>query len=199
MAPTDASASFRPTRWGLAAKLFAILTLLAAIAVLVTGVLGYMRARDALQESIYNQLTATRKGKARQVEIYFRTIRNELSQLASSTMAVDAAREFRASFEELERSDVPFETRRTVGDWYAGQFSTDMRRILGKEPNINDYLPVGPAAYYLQYHYIVANPYPADRRKLVDDAGDRSTYSRYPPFIIHCCGPPQRPSASSTS
>ena len=37
-----------------------------------------------------------------------------------------------------------------------------MRRILGKEPNVNDYLPVGPAAYYLQYHYIVTNPYPAD-------------------------------------
>jgi hypothetical protein len=46
----------------LAAKLFAILFLLGAVAVLVTGVLGYMQARDALEESIYNQLTATRKG-----------------------------------------------------------------------------------------------------------------------------------------
>ena len=34
MSPTDATASLRPTRWGLAAKLFAILTLLGAIAVL---------------------------------------------------------------------------------------------------------------------------------------------------------------------
>jgi class 3 adenylate cyclase len=178
MSPTDATTPSRPTRWGLAAKLFAILTLLGAIAVLVTGVLGYLRARDALQESIYNQLTATRKSKARQVETYFRTIRNELSQLATSKMAVDAAREFRATFDELERSDVPFELRRKVGDWYAAQFLPEMRRVLGKEPNINDYLPVGPAAYYLQYHYIVANPHPADRRKLLDDAGDGSAYSR---------------------
>src|ERR1044072_6322353 len=121
MAPTDAPASSRPVRWGLAAKLFAILTLLGAIAVLLTGVLGYVQARDALQESMYNQLTATRKVKARQIETYFRTIRNELSQLATSKMAVDAAREFRAGFEELERIDVPFETRRTVGDRDAGQ------------------------------------------------------------------------------
>ncbi len=64
-------------RWGLAVKLFAILTLLGAVAVLVTSVLGYMRARDALEESIYNQLTSTRKSKARQVETYFHTIRNE--------------------------------------------------------------------------------------------------------------------------
>jgi class 3 adenylate cyclase len=178
MAPVDMTASSaRATRWGLAAKLFAILTLLGAVAVLVTGVLGYMRARDALQESIYNQLTATRKSKARQVETYFRTIRNELSQLAVSKMAIDAARGFNAGFDELDRADVPFDIRRLVGDWYATQFVPDMRRVLGHEPNVNDYLPVGPAAYYLQYHYIVANPYPADRRKLLDDAGDGSAYS----------------------
>ena len=71
MSPADTSASARPVRWGLAAKLFAMLVLLGAVAVLVTGVLGYMRARDALQESIYNQLTAARKSKARQIETYF--------------------------------------------------------------------------------------------------------------------------------
>lgn len=40
MVPTDVIVPFRPTRWGLGAKLFAILTLIGAIAVLVTGVLG---------------------------------------------------------------------------------------------------------------------------------------------------------------
>src|SRR4051812_15636064 len=55
-------------RWGLAAKLFAILILLGAIAVLVTGGLGYVRAHDALEETIYNQLTAARQAKTRQVE-----------------------------------------------------------------------------------------------------------------------------------
>ena len=93
-------------------------------------------------------------------------------------MAVDAAREFRVAVDELDRADVPFELRRKVGDWYEEHFLPEMRRVLGKEPNINDYLPVGPAAYYLQYHYIVANPYPPERRKLLDDAGDGSAYSR---------------------
>src|SRR5262245_36811624 len=158
-----------PRRIGLAAKLFAILLLLGAVAVLVTGVLGYMRARDALQESIYNELTATRKSKARQVETYFRTIRSELSQLASSKMVIDAAREFRAGFDALDRADVTPDIRRKVTDWYNAEKLPEMRRVLGKEPN--DYLPVGPAAYYLQYYYIVANPHPANQRKLLDDAG----------------------------
>ena len=110
------AASARPVRWGLAAKLFAILVLLGAVAVLVSGVLGYMRARDALQESIYNQLTAVRKSKARQIETYFRTIRDELSQLAAAKMTIDAARAFRAGFDELEQFEVPFDLRRKAGE-----------------------------------------------------------------------------------
>ena len=43
------------------AKLFAILLFLGAVAVLITSVLGYIRARDALEETIYNQLTAARQ------------------------------------------------------------------------------------------------------------------------------------------
>ena len=53
--------------------------------------MGYLRARDSLQDAIYNQLTNARKSKARQVETYFRTLRNELGHLASTQMAIDAA------------------------------------------------------------------------------------------------------------
>ena len=178
MSPVDTNPSARPARFGLAAKLFAVLLLLGAVAVLVTGVLGYMRARDALEESIYNELTAARKSKARQIETYFRTIRNELSQLAAAKMTVDAARAFRAGVDALEQADVAFDIRRKVGDWYATDYLPEMSRTLGKGLNINDYLPAGPAAYYLQYHYIATNPYPKDRRRLVDDPGDGSAYSR---------------------
>jgi len=65
---TDAASADRPIRWGLAAKLFTVLALLGAGAVLVTGVLGYINARDSLEESIYRQLSAARQTKARQVE-----------------------------------------------------------------------------------------------------------------------------------
>src|SRR6185503_5840685 len=54
----------------------------------------------------------------------------------------------------------------------------DMSRKAGTELSIADYLPTGPAAYYLQYHYIVTNPYPKDRRSLVDNPGDGSAYTR---------------------
>ena len=164
------ASSSRATRWGLAAKLFAILTLLGAVAVLVTGVLGYMRARDALQESIYNQLTAARKSKARQIETYFRTIRNELSQLATAKMTIDAARAFRAGFDELEQSDVPFDLRRKVGDWYEADFLPEMQPRPGQGAE-HQRLPAGRARRLL-------SPVPLHRRQSVSEgpaqAGGRS-------------------------
>ncbi|WP_274629742.1 adenylate/guanylate cyclase domain-containing protein [Arvimicrobium flavum] len=178
MSSADMTGSSRPARWGLAAKLFATLALLGAIAVVVTGVLGYFRARDALEKAVFDQLTTARQTKTRQVETYFRTIQAQLRLLATSKMVVDATREFRIAVDQLDRAGAPPELQQKVSDWYAANFIPQMTRILGREPALSDYLPVGGAPYYLQYHYIVENPQPAERRKLLDDAGDGSDYSR---------------------
>ena len=53
-----------------------------------------------------------------------------------------------------------------------------VRRLLGEKTPINEFLPVGLGAYFLQDWYIVDNPYPKDRRKLVDDPGDGSAYNK---------------------
>ena len=79
MRSTDVPGAPRLALWGLAAKLFAILILLGAVAVLVTGVLGYFRARDALEKAVFDQLTTARQTKARQVETYFRTIQGRVA------------------------------------------------------------------------------------------------------------------------
>ena len=60
----------------------------------------------------------------------------------------------------------PPELQQKVGDWYAENFIPEMTRVLGREPALSDYLPVGGAPYYLQFHYIVTNPNPGERRKL---------------------------------
>jgi len=177
MSVADRAAPDRPVRWGLAAKLFATLILLSAIAVLVTAVLGYVRGRDALEEAIYNQLTAARQAKARQVETYFRTTRDELRLLASTKMVAEALHGMRDGYDELDKVEVPAKLRGKLRSWYAANVMPELKRLLGKEPVLDDYLPAGNAATYLQYHYIVANPHPADQRALLDDPGDGSRYS----------------------
>lgn len=60
-----AATAIKPTCWGLAAKLFAVLILLGAVAVLITGILGYVRARDSLEQTIFNQLRRLARARRR--------------------------------------------------------------------------------------------------------------------------------------
>ena len=161
MAATPPAAPLRPARFGLAAKLFAILILLGAVAVLITGVLGYVRARDALERTIFAQLTAARETKTRQVETYFRSIRGEMRLLAASKMVVDAMRGFRDAVDELDRKDVPPDVRQRVDGWYDDNYMPMVRRLLGADTPVKEFLPVGSAPYFLQDLYIVDNPHPA--------------------------------------
>ncbi|UYN94465.1 MAG: HAMP domain-containing protein [Enhydrobacter sp.] len=189
-APTDPVPS---SRWGLGTKLFAILALLGTVAVAVTAILSYTSSRAALEDAIFRQLTSARHTKARQVEAYFRTVRNELRLLASTRMVVDAAKGFRTAFEELEHKGVNDDLREKVEQWYAAHYLPDVSRLTGTAAVAADYLPDGPAAIYLQYHYIVANPNPPARRDLLDDAGDGSAYS-----ALHAVFHPLLRSAATT-
>lgn len=178
MSPAGIAPSDRPVRWGLAAKLFATLILLGAVAVLITGVLGYVRAREALEQTIFNQLTAAREAKSHQVAIYFRSLRAELRLLAASRMVVDATRGFRDAVDELDRTEVPPDVRQRVVGWYNSHYMPMVRRLLGKDTPVDEFLPVGSAPYLLQDLYIVGNSHPEASRKLLDNAGDGSAYSK---------------------
>ena len=167
-----------PTRWGLTAKLFGALLLLGGLAVLATSILGYVRASDALEESIYQQLSVARQTKARQVEEYFRTVRQDLLLLAHSRMVIEATHSFRAAVEQLEQAALDEALRPKVEAWYEAHFMPDLRRLLGKDVPLADFMPHTASGDYLQYHYIVENPHPAARRDLLDDAHDGSEYSR---------------------
>ena len=175
---TETVAEPRPVRWGLAAKLFAILLLLGAVAVMITGVLGYIRAREALERAIFAQLTAARETKAHQVESYFRTVRNEVRLLAASKMVVDATRGFREAVDELDGKEVPENVKQAVHGWYDSQYMPMVRKLLGKDVSADEFMPMKPAPYFLQDLYIVKNPHPEGRRDLLDNPGDGSAYSK---------------------
>ena len=175
---TEVAAESRPVRWGLAAKLFAILLLLGAVAVMITGVLGYIRAREALERAIFAQLTAARETKAHQVESYFRTVRNEVRLLAASKMVVDATRGFREAVDELDGKEVPSDVKQAVHAWYDTQYMPTVRKLLGKDVSADEFMPMTAAPYFLQDLYIVRNPHPEGRRDLLDNPGDGSAYSK---------------------
>ena len=172
------SPSLPPSRFGLSARLIAILLLLGGIAVLISGGLGYVSAREALDRSIYNQLTAARETKTHQVENYFRGTANEIRLLASSGVVIEAMRAFRDAFDELDHAPVSDAVRNRVDNWYEDSFMPMIRRQLGPQAKVDEFLPASAASYLLQDAYIVSNPNRTGQRRLVVDAGDGSAYSR---------------------
>jgi len=164
------AAADRPARLGLAAKLFAVLLLLGAAGVLISSVMGYIQAREALHKAVVNQLTAARETKKHQVETYFRSVRAEMRLLAASKMVVDAMRGFRDAVDELNQRPLPDPLRERVVGWYEAQYMPMVRRLLGADAPLVDFLPTSAAAYFLQDWFILENPHPADRRKLLDEA-----------------------------
>ncbi|HLM11062.1 MAG TPA: adenylate/guanylate cyclase domain-containing protein, partial [Reyranella sp.] len=126
-------------------------------------------------------------------EIYIRSIRAEMRLLAHSKMVVDAMRSFREAVDELDARPVPDEVRKRVVNWYETDYMPRVRRLLGDKTPIDDFLPVGSAPYFLQDWYIVDNPYPKDRRKLVDDHAAGGTYNK-----LHATYHPLMRTAAST-
>ena len=59
-------------------------------------------------------------------------------------MVVDATREFRSTFSELEQNQIPDELRWQLEEWYSQNYLPIVRRLLGKDVPLADYLPIGP-------------------------------------------------------
>ena len=160
------------------AKLTLLLLALGVCTVLTSSYIAYYNAREALIQSVYNQLTGVRRSKAFQIESYFRTVRRHVQTLSESQLFLSGMNQFRAAFLKLDGGDVPFDLRAALAAYYARSFLPELHRFVDPRFQIDDYMPAGRAAYYLQYHYIVKNPNPPEKKQDVFDAGDGSEYSR---------------------
>ena len=168
--------SFR--NWGLRYKLLVVLLQLGIAAFAVTGAIAYVQHLHSLKQNVVNQLTSIRRAKAYQVESYYRTIHNHVLTLSVDQMFIDAMKEFRAAYKELNDVPVSNELRDAVIEDYRVRVYPQMQALKIARPRFEDYLPVTPAAFHLQYSYIVKNPFPAGRLRELQSARDGSAYSR---------------------
>ena len=146
--------------------------------VLIAGVLGYQSGKRALTQAVMNQLTGVRRSKGYQIETYFRTIRSHIRTLSENRMMVDAMQEFRTEFRKVDGPPVPAASRAAIQAYYRDIYLPSLHRLMPQRERPEELLPVTNGAYYLQEKYIVANPEPAGRKKLLENAGDGSAYSR---------------------
>lgn len=160
---------------------FIILLVLATLfSILVVGYLGWRSSRDALNDAIFNQLTSVRTAKARQIEDYFRSMRNQVVVLAEDHMVASAMVRLNRGYQQLTNVSLSDEEESVLGDYYADVFVPTLADNLSDgSPNYNQFRPQGQVARYLQYHYLAANGNARGYKHFLDDAADNSDYSKF--------------------
>jgi class 3 adenylate cyclase len=164
--------------WSIRYKLLSLLLVLGIGTFLFTGTVAYVKYRGSLKQDAMRQLTGVTRAKQFQIESYYETVQKHAETLSADRMFIDAAREFRAAYRKLDAAPIPAGTQAAVRADYEENVYPEMQELNLARPHVEDYLPISPAAFQLQYLYVVKNPHPPEERYELANAGDGSDYSR---------------------
>ncbi len=159
-------------------KLIVMLLVVSLCAMLASTFICSSSGKAILTEKVFNQLTSLRVVKAYQIQDYFETLKNHTQTLSEDLTVVAALQEFKTAYSELEKFKIPANFDAKIDTYYQKEFLTKLTRTNEGSPVLAAYTPKTPAARYLQYHYIAANPNPVGKKLLLDTPGDASAYSR---------------------
>ncbi len=158
-------------------KIQLMLLFVSLISIILISFLGWSWARAELKQNIFDHLTSVRASKAYQVESYFENFKNHVETLCEDQMLVAAMQEFDAAYDQLNLATIPTDWDNAIRNYYEQDFFPRLTKHIAGIPNYETYAPKGIAAQYLQYHYIVSNPYPVGDKHALTEAGDGSLYS----------------------
>ncbi|MCC3584025.1 MAG: adenylate/guanylate cyclase domain-containing protein [Microcoleus sp. PH2017_29_MFU_D_A] len=159
-------------------KLIVMLLVVSLCAMLASTFICSSSGKAILTEKVFNQLTSLRAVKAYQIQDYFENLKNHTQTLSEDLTVVAALQEFKTAYSELEKFKIPANFDAKIDTYYQKEFLTKLTRTNDGSPVLAAYRPKTPAARYLQYHYIAANPNPVGKKLLLDTPGDASAYSR---------------------
>ena len=174
-------------RLSIQSKLIAMLLAVSGCSIVVITYLGYRSGQENLTDRVFSQLTSVRASKADRIEAYFKNIHNHIQTLSEDPAVVAAIQEFTNAERKLQTASITPTIDQQLTNYYREAFLPRLTKTELGTPVIESYLPTEPAARYLQYHYIAANPHPVGKKMLLDDPKDGSEYSqvhnRYHPIF----------------
>ena len=175
------------SRLSIQSKLMMSLIAVSLVSILVTSYAVYTTGKEALTQKIFDQMTQLQTSRSRQIESYFTYIRNHAITLAEDPTVVAAMGEFHQAFSQLEEPEIPPEAISQLWKFYQTEFIPNLKINVDGTPSVKTYFPTQTAAQYLQYHYLVANPYPIGQKSRLNDPNDGSEYTqvhlRFHPFF----------------
>jgi class 3 adenylate cyclase len=159
-------------------KLLVMLLAVSLFSIAVVASLNYYTCYQTLKSAIFSHLTSVRASRADQIEQSFARLRVETMMLASSNVAVDAARQFIDAYHKLDNAHIEPDMDAALHQFYAQTFIPQLEKDAGRSVDVESLLPEKPAGRYLQYYYTAKNPFPIEDKGSMLRADDGSDYSR---------------------
>jgi class 3 adenylate cyclase len=164
-------------KFGVQSKILAMVLAASLLSLLLTGFVSFGIARHLLSEAGYSHLVSLRNDRAEAIKNHFAQLKDHVQTMSEAQMTVNAIKEFSAAIGQLP--DITEPQGKVLKSYYTDDLLPKLKKNIGGEPRLATYYPPSPAARYLKYHYVAANPHYTNR-SLLDDAGDGSQWS-----IIH--------------
>ena len=164
-------------KFSIQSKLMLMLLGVCISSIIAIAYVGYDNGRQALNNSIENQLIGFRESKAYQIERYFQQVRAQI-QTFSKGGVNDAVAGFTKAYQELEDAEIQLNWHEKLKQYYEEDFLAKLAENTAGRPLLYSYLPQNSAARYLQYHYIAGNSNPIGEKEYLNDPNDGSEYSR---------------------
>ena len=169
--------SFLTNTLSIRSRLMLMLILVSAISAMVLIYIGYVSGKDAINESIFHQLTSVKASKKYQIESYFREMGNITEVLGENEMVAQALSEFKTGFRKIGKTELNASCSKQLSAHYV-DFVDKVSLNMDIKNNTDLYYPQSIEACYLQYEYIVENPNPPGEKHLLLDANDGSDYNK---------------------
>ncbi|HEY6599435.1 MAG TPA: adenylate/guanylate cyclase domain-containing protein [Pseudomonadales bacterium] len=159
-------------------KLLVMLLAVSLFSIVAVASLNYYTCYQTLKSAVFSHLTSVRASRADQIEQGFERLRLETIAIAAGGATVDAARQFIDAYRKLDAVPIEPPMDAALHEFYQQIFVPEYEKQTGRTVEIDTLLPENPAARYLQYHYIVKNPFPIDEKGGMVRADDASDFSR---------------------
>jgi class 3 adenylate cyclase len=152
------------------------------IAIVSIGIVGYQGlkyGKESLTSSMYNHLTALKSAKIQQIENYFKDKQNLMKTFSSQKNIIEAMNEFSSAYTLLDIYNINIDTNKSkkFKNFYQQEYIKDLNANSTKSYSYKTMIPIKNVSQYLQYHYIVNNPFPIGSKALLEMAEDKSYYS----------------------
>jgi class 3 adenylate cyclase len=144
--------------------------------IIAIAYVGYENGRQALNNSIQNQLVSVRETKAYQIERYFKQVRGEIQTLSRGEIN-NYIQALAQAYQNLEGETIQLSWHDRLKKYYEQELLPKLAENTAGRPLLYSYLPQNSAARYLQYHYIAGNSNPIGEKQYLNDANDGSEYS----------------------